>query len=117
MADAAEHITAQVQVLTTQIADLRVDVRPLSMLSGDVRALTARVDTQLDHGSRRMAEMATDIDELGKELAKRVGVLEAAGQRRGGAVSVLTLVLSILLSLAGSSTAATVIAYILTRHP
>jgi hypothetical protein len=112
MADAAEHLAAQQQVMLTQLADLRVDVRALGALSGDVRALTARVDTQLDHGSRRMAEMAGDID----ELAKRTGVLEAAGQRHGGAVSVLTLVLSILLSLAGSSTAATIIAYILTRH-
>jgi len=112
MADAADQLYAQQQVISTQLADLRVDVRALGNLSGDVRALTARVDTQLDHGSRRMAEMATDIDELGK----RVAVIEAADQRRGGAVSLMTLILSLVVGVGGSSTAAAVVTWLLTRH-
>lgn len=112
MADAADQLYAQQQVISTQLADLRVDVRTLSQLSGDVRALTARVDTQLDHGARRMAEMAADIDDLGK----RLGAVEAAGQRRSGAVSVVTLLVSLLIGVAGSSTAAAIVTYLLTRH-
>lgn len=111
MADAVEHLAAQQQVMLTQLADLRVDVRAMSELRGDVRALTARVDTQLDHGSRKMDALEKDLD----ALAARVGTVEAAEQRRGGAVSVWTL----LLSVGGSSTGAAIVTWLITHamHP
>lgn len=91
MADVSEHLAAQMQVVTTQLADLRVDVRAMSELRGDVRALTARVDERLAYGSKQMDEIKADVD----KLAGRVSVVEASDQRQGGAVSVWTLLLSI----------------------
>lgn len=120
MADAADQLYAQQQVILTQLADLRVDVRALSQLSGDVRELTGRVDTQLAHGSRKMDDLEGRMrkveDALPDRLGERLGVLESGAERRRGGISVLQLILSLL----GSSTVAALITllitYLLTRR-
>lgn len=110
MADVADQLYAQQQVMMGQLANL----------SGDVKALTARMDTQLGHGSRRMDDHEQRLRALEAALPDgaepRLAALEASAHRRTGRVSMLQLILSVVLTLAGSSTAAAILTYLLTRH-
>lgn len=110
MADVADQLYAQQQVIVTQLADLRADVK----------GLTADVAAQLGHGQRRMEdhEMRLRIVEraLPDDAEPRLAALEASAQRRRGAVSVVTLIISLVVGIGGSSTAAALITYFMTRH-
>lgn len=110
MADLADQLWAQQQVIVQVLADLRADVK----------GLQADVTVQLGHGSRKMDDHEQRLREieaaLPDKLGDRLDALESAADQRRGRVSVLQLVLSLLLTLLGSSMAAAVATYLLTHH-
>lgn len=110
MADVADQLYAQQQVIVQQLATL----------SGDMRALTARVDVQLEHGARRMGDQEARLRlveaALPDKLSDRLDALESAADQRRGRVSMGQLILSLALTLLGSSTAAAIATYLLTRR-
>jgi len=106
MADMADQLYAQQQVMLQQLADLR----------GDVKGLQAEVAAQLGHGSRKMDDhevrLRTVEQALPDAAESRLAALEAAAQVRHGRVSVLALIGSIL----GSSTVGAMITLLITSY-
>lgn len=86
--------------MTEQISLLAVYDK-VAALDSTVKSLVARVEERLDHGGIQLADHET-----------RLRSLETSRDQGRGKTGALT----VLLSIGGSSTAAAVISYLLTRH-